>query len=507
MTPSRTPSTTQEDQRPTRRRGCGCCGCPGCIAAIILVLWAVIAVWQGLKPLPDGLRTTGSRFEIPASKVDLLKDVSGIDAEGEPSHSSEVFDRMLGRIGAARRLVLIDNFLFGPVTGRGGPAYRQLCAELTDALIGARQRIPEMPVVLITDPINELYGGRQPPHLERLRAAGVTVVITDLLRLRDSNALYSAWWRLGPRWLGNSGSNGGLPNPFSPTEPGATLRSWLALLNFKANHRKVLLTDDGAGGWGVIVGSLNAHDGSSRHSNLALEVSSTALAQQVWQAEAAIMRMSGIAPPAPVPGMVEALPETGPSGVRLLTEGAIRDALLESLGRAGGGHSIDIAVFYLSHASIIQALVEAADRGAAIRIILDPSKDAFGRTKNGIPNRQAALALTGRSKGRIELRWYNTHGEQFHPKAMIIREPQRTTAFIGSANFTRRNLDDLNLEADLQVDCPRGAPLDRELAQWFNRLWTNDGMICTVPFEQYEDRSRLRRFVAVLQERTGMGTF
>ncbi len=490
-----------------RRRGCGCCGCPGCAVAFVLVLWTVTAVWHGFKPLPDGLRTTGPRVVLPAAGVTLLEDVAGVDGNGEPFHTAEIFDRVLARIAAARRLVLVDNFLFGPITGRSGPAHRQLCAELTDALIDARLRVPEMPVVLITDPINELYGGRPARHLQRLRAAGVTVVVTDLTRMRDSNALYSVWWRLGPRWLGNSGSSGRLPNPFSPTEPGASLRSWLGLLNFKANHRKVVLTDDGAGGWGVIVGSLNAHDGSSRHSNLALEVSSAALAQQVWQAEAAVMTMSGVPPPDVMPRTVEAAPEGGPVGARLLTEGAIRDSILGSLEQAGAGHSIDIAVFYLSHAPIIQSLVEAANRGAAIRIILDPSKDAFGRTKNGIPNRQAALALLSRSQNRIQLRWYDTHGEQFHPKAMILHGPKRTTAFVGSANFTRRNLDDLNLEADLQLDCPRGSALDQDFARWFDRLWSNDGMHATVVFERYEDRSVFRRIVAVVQERTGMGTF
>ena len=83
----------------------------------------------------------------------------------------------------------------------------------------------------------------------------------------------------------------------------------------------------------------------------------------------------------------------------------------------------------------------------------------------------------------------DTHGEQFHPKAMILRGPKRTTAFVGSANFTRRNLDDLNLEADLQLDCPRGSALDQDFARWFDRLWSNDGMHATVDFKRYEDRS------------------
>ena len=48
------------------------------------------------------------------------------------------------------------------------------------------------------------------------------------------------------------------------TEP-ATVRSYLALPNFKANHRKVLVADEGER-FRAVITSANPHDGSSRHS-------------------------------------------------------------------------------------------------------------------------------------------------------------------------------------------------------------------------------------------------
>ena len=89
-----TPSTAGH----RRRRGCGCCGCPGCAVAFVLVLWTVTAVWHGFKPLPDGLRTTGPRIELPAAGVTLLEDVAGVDGNGEPFHTAEIFDRVLARM-------------------------------------------------------------------------------------------------------------------------------------------------------------------------------------------------------------------------------------------------------------------------------------------------------------------------------------------------------------------------------------------------------------------------
>ena len=491
-----------------KNRGCGCCGgCPGCLLTLALILWALMILWHTNKPLPDGLRMEGASVAVPASDITILTDVTAIDAQGQPVITQTIFDHMLARIGAARELVLLDNFFFNSNTGSDGNPHRHLCSELTTALVSAKGSHPDMQIVVITDPINTVYGGHKPPHLRALQQSSVTLVMTDLKKLRDSNPAYSAWWRMGPRWLGHPEPNGRFPNPFSTEEPRVGARSWLSLLNFKANHRKVLLTDDGNGNWGVIVGSLNAHDGSSRHNNLAVEITSNELARQAWASETAVITMSGATvPPSPLP---DSPPEARAPAcqVNLLTEGAIRDAILDELKLAGKGFSIDAAFFYLSHRAIRRGLIEAAERGAKIRLILDPSKDAFGRTKSGVPNRQAGLDLMTHGRGRITVRWYDTHGEQFHPKAIVIRNAAESTVIMGSANMTRRNLDDLNLETDVRLQCPIGSTPDADLHQWFDRLWFNQGLHATVEFEAYEDPSLIRRVQADLQERTGMGTF
>lgn len=491
-----------------KARGCGCCGgCQGCLLTVALILWAAFMVWHTNKPLPEGLKMEGSAVTVSTSDIHVLADVTARDEQGQPLVEQTIFDRMIARIGTARQMVLVDSFFFSSITGRDGSDHRKLCSELTEALISAKNRHPDMPVVVITDPINSIYGGEDPPHLQALRAAGVSLVMTDLTKLRDSNPLYSAWWRMGPSWFGRPAPGGLLPNPFTPTGPKVGIRSWLSLLNFKANHRKVLLTDDGSGGWGVIIGSLNAHDGSSRHSNLALEISSAELARQVWTSETAVIAMSGRTPP-PSP-LFETRSTIGASACRvsLLTEGAIRDAILDALNRTGQGDSVDAAFFYLSHHGVRRALIEAAERGAEVRLILDPSKDAFGRTKNGIPNRQAALDLMKHGRGRITVRWYDTHGEQFHPKVIAVHHPAESTIIMGSANMTRRNLDDFNLETDLSLHCDPAQPPIIEIRQWFDRLWFNDGLHATIEFAAYEDRSKLRQVLADIQERTGMGTF
>jgi len=51
---------------------------------------------------------------------------------------------------------------------------------------------------------------------------------------------------------------------------------WARLLNFKANHRKVIIADDGRDGLVTVVGSANPHDASSAHSKRGPQVTGPA---------------------------------------------------------------------------------------------------------------------------------------------------------------------------------------------------------------------------------------
>ena len=154
--------------------------------------------------------------------------------------------------------------------------------------------MPSLSVLLLTDPINDVYGGAPSPALAELRKAGIEVVVTDLERLRDSNPLYSSLWRMLAAVVGQPPSGGGtMPIPFEPaTAPSITLRSWLALLNFKANHRKLIVADREDGTLVALVTSANPHDASSAHSNVALRFTG-ALAGDIVASEMAVARFSG----------------------------------------------------------------------------------------------------------------------------------------------------------------------------------------------------------------------
>ena len=450
-----------------------------------------------LQPcMPPGTCCRG----LPApANVRFVGDVTFVNEAGARVCEQRILDTMLDAISRARTLVVADMFLYNEWIGRGAAPYRRTAAAFTKALIAKKQRCPRCTVVLITDPINTLYGGDEAPLLERLRAVGVIVVITDLNRLRDSNPAYSFWWRLLISPFGNR-PGGILPNPFGPGH--VTLRTYLALLNFKANHRKVLICDPDGRLEGMVT-SLNPHDGSSAHTNAAIFFDGPAV-RDLLATEQAVAALSGT--PLELPGV----PVTDTAGssvtVQVVTERGILDAVLDMLDRAGPGDRADLIMFYLAHRNVIAAIEKAYRRGVELRVVLDPNKDAFGRIKNGIPNRQVAWEL---HRLGIPVRWYDTHGEQCHTKMLLLRYRDGSAALLaGSANFTRRNLDNFNLETDVVVRGPGTATAFQDATEYMDDIWFNrKKRHCTVPFKVYEDASWLKRLRYRFMEWSGFSTF
>lgn len=466
----------------------------------------LLAVFSSLllgacSSMPQGLSATGP---VRASDdVSFFYDQTYRTADGEEIVNQQVMDAMLQLIDSARTLLVLDMFLYNDFAGETG--YRPLAEELTAALVSAKQQYPEMPVVLITDPFNTLYGGMESSYFQRLEAAGVEVVMTKLHKLPASNRSWTTLWTLCCRFLGNSTSGGWLPNPVGPGK--VTLRSYLHLLNFRANHRKTLVVNTGTE-WRALVTSMNPHDASSRHDNNAVTFTGPA-AQDLLQTERAAALMSGYDAAENWPGAPEPSADIADNDgftLQVLTEGAIETALLALIESSEAGDHIDLEMFYLSSRPVIKALINAHDRGVELRVMLDPNRDAFGREKNGIPNRQAAWDL---HEAGIAVRWCATAGEQCHRKWIRLdRASGNTDVIAGSANFTRRNLHNLNMETSVLLQVRSDHPEIIAMRAEFDRSWSNpDDAIYSLDYPAFADHSRWRYGVYRFMEATGMSTF
>ena len=146
-----------------------------------------------------------------------------------------------------------------------------------------------------------------------------------------------------------------------------------------------------------------------------------------------------------------------------------------------------------------------------MRVILDPNKDAFGRTKNGIPNRSVATELAAASDGAIKVRWFRTHGEQFHSK--LVADAHRhgilVHAGIGQSHAPQSRRFQSRSERRRERAAERGDRARRSAA-WFDSLWTNRGppeLEYTAEFGTYADPSQGTYWLYRLMEATGLSTF
>lgn len=503
-----------------------------------LVYLALVLIVPAFVPPPRAVGIASPPRADAAPRY--LTDDSGIDGAGERRLRQTIFDEVLAMIGGAERLVHVDMFLFNDWQGPEPETHRGLADELAAALIRRRDDRPELAATFVTDPINTVYGGLPSARLDALRDAGVTVVTTDLTALQDSNRLWSGFWRVLVRPFGNA-PGGGLPNPLGPGE--VTLRSWLALANFKANHRKLVVADDARGTLRALVTSANPHDGSSAHRNTALAFEGVA-ARDLLEAERTLLVLNeadeavarldralaagalageatsddvsrdasgGTAPDAATLDRAgtATVGADGGASVQILGERRIEDAALGMLGRAGRDDRVDLSMFYLADRDVIAALIAARERGAEVRVLLDVNRDAFGRAKNGVPNRPVAAELV---RGGVDVRWCSTVGEQCHAKQLYVGARAGTDAvhavLLGSGNFTRRNLHDLNLETNVRVEAPAEHPTLVAVREHFDRLWDNIGELTySTDYETHADESPWLTMQYRVMEATGLSTF
>ncbi|SKC66297.1 phospholipase D family protein [Maledivibacter halophilus] len=453
-----------------------------------------------ITPIPKEISVQGPiRYDSDIKFLYDLTYMSKIHSD-KKNYDQAIFSSWLSTINQAEDFIIIDMFLFNDYYDSKYD-FPQISKKLTNAIIKKKKENPNINILFITDEINNFYGAYESKYIKKLKENGIDVVITNSEVLRDSNPLYSGIWRTLLKWFGTEGK-GWLPSPFGANSPKVTLRGYLKLLNFKANHRKVLITDKSA-----IVSSANPHDASSYHSNIAFEVSGKILYDLI-QTELEIARLSGYKNTNLEEAKISFTnSKKSDTTVQVITEGKIRDNIISSINKTNKNDKITIGMFYLSHRKIIKSIIDAGNRGVIVKIILDPNKDAFGIKKNGIPNRQAAHEIIKKTNNKVNIRWYDTHGEQYHAKLIFIEKKNQSIIIGGSANLTRRNIDNYNLETNLLIKTKPTKKLSKDIKSYFKRIWNNENGYYTVNYEDYKSKSFIKTIIYRIQEATGLSTF
>jgi hypothetical protein len=424
--------------------------CVTMLFMIITLAWVSCAVWNSVKPLPRGTRVASLPARLSESQVDFLDDLAPAGA---------ILKRETEAIGRAEQTIVLNQ--------------SPLARELAEALLLRKRQRPNLKVMLVTDPRNEVYGGTPSRTLSALERTGIVVVRTRLERLRDPNPLYSSLWRLCVGWWSD---------PFDEMPGKATLGSSLRRLNLKADRRQLLVADDGAGGWtSIVMSAASSGVGLEIRGHLAAAIVTSELQIAAWSTDDDRLPA---APPVDSRGV-------GTIDARFLTEGAIQAALRDAIAIAGSGDSIKIAVQAFGDRQMVDAVVRAAARGARVQLLLDP----------GSPETQAAAGeLLREEPGSIEVRWRR------EPRAeagyAVIQHRSDVWFDLGSANFTRRGLDDLDLAADIELHMPARAGPARAATELFAKHWSNAAAYAVHADESKETYWRYR-----VAEATGLPVF
>lgn len=465
---------------------------------LVNMLWlTAVIIYQMNKPLPEGVSYEGVAHYV--KNIDFITDLTYPSSDGTMEHEQQIVKRMENIVNEAEQFLVIDLFLFNNYE-HTNQKFPQASERFTNLLVEKKKKNPNMDILFITDEVNTNYNSHPNALLERMKKNGIRVIVTDVDPLRDSTPIYSAVWRTYFQWFGQSGT-GWLPNLMASNGPDVTLRSYLKLMNVKANHRKLVASEKTA-----IVSSANVHDPSIYHSNIAFEVSGNIIGDML-QAEQAVLDISGGGQvPVFTPSTEE---EQGSISVRYVTEGKIAAYARKIINEAEKGDTLWMGMFYLADRDITSSLLNAASRGANVKLILDPNENAFGQKKIGIPNRPVAQELIKKSEGKIEIKWYNTTKEQYHTKLLYLaRSTEEQLILGGSANFTPRNLNDYNLENNLYIEAPTNSTVVKQLNRYFTRLWNNEDAEFTLKFSAYkEEIPFFKDIIYKLQYALGFTTF
>jgi PLD-like domain len=386
-----------------------------------LAAWVALVFWNSAKPLPPGTHIVSQTSRLSDSDVDFL--------HGLPQRQ-DMLSREMSAIDHAEQLIVLDR--------------SPLPRELAEHLLARKRARPNLKIVLVTDPANEAFGGTPSQYLAALEQSGIIVARVRLERLRDSNPLYSGLWRLLLGWWSE---------PFDETAGQVTLASWSRMRNSKADQRQLAVADDGSGGWTAIVGPASAPAALILRGSLARAMIGTELQIAAWSTD------DDRLPPAPPMD----LRGVGSIDARFLTEGAIESALLDAIAASGRDDQICIAVENLSDRRLIAASLAAAARGAHLQVLLG---------RNRMPNQPAAGELLRDGGGRIEVRWYPIGQGASSPKLLAVRHRNDLWVNFGSANFTRRNLGDLNLESSVELRMPARSAPARAMYEYFANIWS-----------------------------------
>lgn len=207
------------------------------------------------------------------------------------------------------------------------------------------------------------------------------------------------------------------------------------------DHVKLLVVDAQV----AVVGGINWGAGSAANHDFDVEVRGPAVSNvaRVFRRDLVTCGRPEVVPP-PIADPAILVAATLPGA----------EILPMVLGVIGGARrTLDVAMYTLTDAAVVDAIEAASARGVAVRVLLDPSER---------PSDPSAASL--RAHG-VPVRLYRSGGEKLHAKAAVA---DGTTVVLGSANWTVSGFEHNH---ELDVSIPANTAVAAAFEQQFDSDW------------------------------------
>lgn len=514
-----------------------------------------------IKNLPLGIN-----YESPIRETENAEfhyDLTYLDKDGNIQYDRNLWDATLKVVDNAKDYLIIEMFLFNDLYNKDKERFPEFAKEYTEKLIKKQQENPNLKVYILADENNNFYGAFEHPFITSMKNAGINVIIVDIFKLKDTFPWYSPIWRTFIKPMGNPQNKGWITNFYGDMWPKLTIRNLLRALNVKADHKKVFLNEKE-----VVVSSANIHDPSYFHENIAIYTDGPIVKdvlhdlQLVAKFSDSEINVDGsnketkskiemdIADKTKIrkdtmntgdledknnnminleenisdsqkneksekesfsfnSGKNEITDTEGKTyKIQYLSEGAIGKYLDADIDSLKSGDELLMGMYFLADKGIIDRLIKAANRGVKIRMIFDRSRDAFGMSTNGLPNKPVSKKLKKKTKGKIEIKWYFTNNEQYHTKITLMKKTDGSVIInAGSANLIKKNIRGYIMDSNFRILTTQDSKISKDVYTYFDRLWENKDGLFTINFDDESTTSGFSDFMYKILDATQLGSF
>ena len=501
----------------------------------------------------------GINYESPIRETENAEfhyDLTYLDKDGNIQYDRNLWDATYKVIDNAKDYLIVEMFLFNDLYNKDKEHFPEFAKEYTERLVKKQKENPNLKVYILADENNNFYGAFEHPFITSMKNAGINVIIVDIFKLKDTFPWYSPFWRTFIKPMGNPQNKGWITNFYGDMWPKLTIRNLLRALNVKADHKKVFLNEKE-----VVVSSANIHDPSYFHENIAIYTDGPIVKDVLHnlqlvakfsdseinvdgsdrrmenimnsgsndktetdektlnsenQKENNVKQINNEENEQNVKEKTSINSEknsiTDTEGhtykIQYLTEGAIGKHLDEDIDSLKAGDELLMGMYFLADKGVIDRLIKAANRGVKIRIIFDRSRDAFGMSTNGLPNKPVSKKLKKKTKGKIEIKWYFTNNEQYHTKITLMKKTDGNVIInAGSANLIKKNIRGYIMDANFRILTTKDSKISKDIYEYFDRLWENKDGLFTLNFDDEPTTGGFSDFMYKILDATQLGSF